>query len=435
MRTWRWTATTLVAAAGLIACGSVSEETPDASGMREDGGVSDGAASPDALASGLVTVTVVDEGGAPLGGMDVVFHAPDGTVLLHQSTNTEGQAEHEVEPDSLVTVSGLADSTTHLFTVAGVQPLDELVLEFPTETEPPEVGDLDISANALSGAGGYVFSDGCSTRFTSDPNATSTIDEDCVNSAGTASVLAEARDSNDEIMAFTFVRGVQPVDGGTANVTLPAWDTTVETTSYQVSNAPAAGTLTVLMTHVADGITYTSDAERADVQVGGGASLSMPLAGGFADKIRSLIILPGTRRTVLSDPASSFSVSGSEMLPPVQIDEPDLSNPSRPSASWTGAGSTDLTGVAASIFWFEDNGDGAWHFVLPPGTEEVRAPVLPGAVASSAPDGSSTFFEVEVAELRHSLVSWDEFRAKFGRIERLLTSDFVFDQGSGGRSL
>lgn len=132
---WRTAVFLLVAASG---CG-------DGLASRDDAAVpADGN-----QAAGLVHVRVVLDGGGFAHGA-VYFQAADSRLLLATTLNAAGEAAGFVEPNSFVTVLGddRDDPQQRIWTYAGVQPGDDLVIDFTPVLTNHSIDVFPFKANA-----------------------------------------------------------------------------------------------------------------------------------------------------------------------------------------------------------------------------------------------------------------------------------------------
>jgi hypothetical protein len=227
----------------VAACGDDGGSSIDAA--DHDAEIAD--ASIDADLTGPATITVMSEGN-PLGGIDVVFSNPDGSVLSEQTTDASGEATEDVLAGSAATIAvmipggGGGGDGYFGITWLGIEPGDDLVWAFDPP-QPTVVGDLSVTLPGVhAGATDYEVMLGCTTIVTGTPvvPVTGQVTSDCLGSDGNIDVVAIALDVDGVPLAYSHDADVPAVSGGTTSVTLGAWQTTFDPLTVTLTNAPAA---------------------------------------------------------------------------------------------------------------------------------------------------------------------------------------------------
>ena len=131
------------------------------------GGCGDGVLAPDATLpadqrGGLVSVQFLSDL-STLGDNTVFFQNADSTLVLAGRTTADGRANAFMGPGGIVTLVVTRANLVALFTVIGVQPGDDLVIDERTTltTEPPT--NLMIRVPQDPGSGFYDLTTSCGT--------------------------------------------------------------------------------------------------------------------------------------------------------------------------------------------------------------------------------------------------------------------------------
>src|SRR5262245_9563774 len=104
---------------------------------------------------GTVVVSVVDDAEQPLGGIDVVFHRADGTILAHQTTAAgDGKTRHDrFETGGFVTIASEEPPANRtLRTFGGVKVGDQLRVPLRERGVGPSTSRFTVTLPAYAGA-------------------------------------------------------------------------------------------------------------------------------------------------------------------------------------------------------------------------------------------------------------------------------------------
>lgn len=458
----RWAELGCLAALLACACKPVSGIEGDDDGSDAALPAADASAGgPDAAADagptvGAVKVRVFADVSVPVPGLDVLFHAPDGSFVYRGATNSAGEVEHDMPAGSFVTV-GFSNAKGTLLeyyvtTVAGVMPGDTI------EIGPAERG--------YSGAylGDLLFADpggditnlvdvrvGCQseTLSASDPSLSLYADR-CTGGADSWDVLALQRNGMGGYAQHTLVADAK-VDG--TAYALADWTADWSTLDVELSNPPPRAVLAAVELGLyrndldyAYGTAFAgltgSDSGRASVDYPTGfpQSLQPRLQVFFSDTASSKV--EGVQFVLRNMPATgtgwSVDLSG-DLLPEVQ----DVAfDPAAPADDWTlrwsvPGGFPSNMGLAM-LHWRDEmvvvTRDWRWVLVMPPTmTSPYALPDLPDDIvrhptamtpAWPPPADMLVDFLVGFVHAPH-LGTWNELRQDraSGRLENLLPHD------------
>lgn len=379
--------------------------TPDA--MPGDTGTMD------AMPTGPVTVRII-QNLMPQPNVPVFFHDPSGAVITSTVTDMNGEASAIVPSGGMVTSTAITPFISGpsvrrhsvraegggpgfgegFHTVVGVEPGDVYVwgVQFnEPPPPPPPVGDLLISLpGGFVNAQSYSVEFGCGLYYFLDEMTPEQVDvtDNCVGTSTVVDVLAQARDINNEVIAFAVARNV-PVGRG-VTVTMPAWDENLINADFAVTNAPnTALTGDVQFNLVRRGFQYEDTQRNGDFMAGG---LRLPLLvsdfGDAHDVMANLVL--GASQTLL---VGRFDVNQPLAFDFVNDNLPHLTDATvdaitdveRPTITWTlGQGSVEdfvLVGF--------NNDAVLWTVLAPPTATEVKMPELPDAFAAMRPTANT----------------------------------------------
>lgn len=392
-----------------LACDPATlKHTPDAA-KQIDG-------APDAPNHGLVTVTVYDlnNGGAVVTGVPVVFIEADGTVAAKPITDTLGIVTADVHPGATATaVIAVQGQATTMMTVADIQPGDHInlgpVAPFTSTTD----GTFTVSYPAYSGATYYDVVGPCS--YYSAGSATSytmTIDTYCKQSA--MDIIIVANNASGPI-AYLEKPNVAYTAGGSTFVNgsylLPA------TFNANYTNVDAAIT----------GITFdrTVPALNGFVTVTSGTpangtlSLSSLAINGQSSRVQTRATKPSANNYVYQNMlgnATSYSLDmGATLLPWLTMPVVDFANEKVMAAVDTTGTSADKPDVfVLSFSYSRSDGSGGtlsyrW-FVIAPDAGEVTLPALPADVGDVMPQATDTVGSLFSVMLDTSTTTWNDAR-------------------------
>jgi len=171
--------------------------------------------APDAPNHGPVTVTLFDPStpGTLVPNSPVVFIEADGTVAAKSTTDAVGIAKGDVHANATVTAIIIAQGTTTMMTVEGVQPGDNILLG-PSQVPPPNnAGTFTVSWPAYSGAASYNLVGPCD--YPNVGNVTTyamTVNDSCKQS--TMDLIVVANNSANQAIAYLEKPNVAYTNGG-----------------------------------------------------------------------------------------------------------------------------------------------------------------------------------------------------------------------------
>lgn len=409
------------------ACGKI----PVAGDDDSDGG----ADLPDAPAIGLATITVYDQGN-PRAGATVIFHDPDGSVRGTVISDGGGMAIHEVLLGSLATVvlPNDFDNAARLYTVAGVDPGDEIDIGSKRKTVSDWVGSIEVFLPALPPMTAQYaeisIGSGCVSQFM-DIGATGgsvvmDVHTPCLQPGDLVTVVAEAtRDgvNGTERLAFSVTPVVLTNPGVPTPVSLPPWRNDWRRSDVTVTNAPAVASSANLVAEYYEQ-NALFDFDIGQLVLGGGDAT---LTGLFPKDVGDQFTL-AAQVLLGSDPASpdgaGFLWANSSGAPPVS-QEFDLgmllpmitrvsyvAADSRPTISFDiDAGAEQADGLVVRIAYDRDaNSRNEWLMTLPPiASSPIMYPELPASVAAFAPGLDANFDAPSMFLI--DLASTDGYRA------------------------
>jgi hypothetical protein len=369
-----------------------------------DGG-GGGGGEPDAgdgSSDGSNVTVVVSVGGTPLVDIDVVFHAPDGAVTAHATTDAAGEARATIVAGSQVTIAragpgGDADLTTY----RSIEPGDTVrqryrdytSLAMAEVTLPGEVAD----------AYQYFVGNGCDSPedTTAELTASLAIDASCVGGSPPAFPLyaVAVSESGDSALAWSLAPSV-PVSSPDA--ILPAWETDFDTVTVNLVNLPPD----ILFLTAQGGFRIGA----ASFTVTGGLVFASPSGDQTGAIVYSQLLASSyaiATNIAYGESSSAWLEEGRAEASPertVDLDGmlPRLSGATRngtterPGVSWTGS-APDADALAVDLHW----SGGRWLiYDAPEEAGEVQTPALPDALAAYRPlvdieGGSINFFDAD----------------------------------------
>lgn len=375
----------------IAALGCGDDLTANPPGARPDAaGEVDADAAPPAF--GLATV-FVRPGGEPAEGVPVLFQDADGEVVGEQLTDADGRAALEIGRDSMVTLMLWDD----LHTVAAVQPEDVVELWSPPyRFDSPRVGQIRIAGRPVAGAVDYWIGLGCEPLRGSAsiaPSAFITLREDCVAGDGTFDVVVQAIGEDYQRLRQAYRTDVTPDPDGTTRVAI-TWEPEIPTVEFSyVGDRSKVREFFGEISEQRKGLAFAGDVQ---VNEDGSPVVVQHLAG-FADsvRVRASVQWDGGYsdivRAIPTPIPASFAVADADLLPPLSDGSVDMSDPTRPVASW--AGDTAAVDGLHIQFTFYDGSTGeikAWLVALPPGSNEFRFPSLSDPLVPLGPDPYSS---------------------------------------------
>lgn len=366
-----------------------------------------GVANGDGGSGDTSVVVSVEQGGTPLGGVDVVFHDADGAPLQSAVTSAGGQVSAELAAGSMVTV---LPPSGPIRTITGLEPGDRITVSVGDQ-DPPAFASIEASFEGpVSGAASYVVHLGCASETAVAPDPISVaFPASCRSADDTVDVFAVARDGTNAYLATTYVKGVAaPTRGEVIDVALPAWDMNPETFTLTLSNVPAdaAKDPSASGGPVSSGLARTLPRDLLGDAVDFGTEADFSEAQAYEVSLDQTSVIGA--QTIASTRVESAHVAvagahaldlASDLMPQIDVSL-DAADPSRPAASY--ATSAPSGAVAASVrFEYADPAPVAWE-ILGEASGSARAPALPTDLADRWAPPSAADIAVTVSAVRSS---------------------------------
>ncbi len=370
--------------------------------------------------TGTASVEVRDISNTPIPDLPVVVSFPDGTISLVTTTGPTGIVDIEVVASSMVTVPlsegliGSTSSTSLLFTVAGVQPNDDLVIAAVLAGTASTQITVNLPGD-VGNAAQYAATAGCgptASTSTSSPKSLS-YDEGC----GSQAIFGVARDVAGEPLAWSSVATQSPVQDP---ATLPAWNTSLSTVPMTFTGSSLGGVSANLSAMVGPG-TYSLQSE-SDVSDLTSDLFSIPT--GFGTRWSSEIMVgtdsesgPGVQsllvRVTDQLPTSVPINYDTDFLPPVSNLEFISTNTARPKLAWTNSlEAADLDMGLGIFLWDGPTSFGEWLVIFSPSSaSSIQLPGLPDSMASMRPSAEADFESVLYLVETDFVDGYDEVRA------------------------
>jgi hypothetical protein len=382
-----------------LGCSGSTDQPADGGGVLPDGTVElDATVPPDAEVPQPVAV-VATRRGAPVPGLQVVFHGTSGEVLSTATTGADGRATSTGVVPSMASAvfEGISSSYSEIVTWTEVEPGDELALEVPASGPDPTVGTLEVTypseySDEDGPASHHGFRTPCGTiasSFFSNP-ASLMIRESCTVTTGT--VVALASRTGVRLAQSTAHDVAFPTDGETSSLELGTW---AGLTPFEITatNLPAGdispyaeGYELVGNTFLKHGTGLNDEGEGELRFVPGGeptVGLSLSVVVWHDGSVSEFIL-----RRSASVTASSTTFDLAEALPEITSATVTTTDPKRPQVAWTVAAPLTATaGGLARVRWRHDpdNAYVTWTFVVPPTALTVTAPSMPEELESFLP--------------------------------------------------
>ncbi|MGM0558489.1 MAG: hypothetical protein ACQEVA_19040, partial [Myxococcota bacterium] len=184
------------------------------------------------------TVTVI-WGEEPAEGVRVIAHDPDAAVTGDVATDEAGEAVVEVTEGSIVTlIDAPPNDYTRYLTLQDIDPGDSVELELAPNASPNRTLDVELPGS-FSGASSYEVHGGCNYRSALDASNTITLGIRPPCTEDDVDLLALAKDSDENVIAYTNAETIQATSG-TTTVSLDSWKTDVLDADLEVTGLPAS---------------------------------------------------------------------------------------------------------------------------------------------------------------------------------------------------
>lgn len=371
-----------------------------------------GAANGDGGPGDTSIVVSVEEGGRPLGGVDVVFQDADGAPLQSAATNAGGEVSAQLAAGSMVTV---LPPTGPIQTVTGLEPGDRITVSVGSQ-EPPAFASVKVSfEGSVSGAASYVVDLGCAseTELTPDP-ITVAFPASCRGAGDTVDVFAVARDGTNAYLATTYAKGVMATQQTEVlDVALPAWDMNPESFTLTLSNVPADadGSPAASGGPVSSGLARTLPRDLLGDTVEFGTEADFSEAQAYEVSVdqttdTGIQTIASTRveRAHVAVARSHDLDLAADLMPQIDHISLDAGDLQRPAASYA---TSEPSGAVAASVRFEYGSAGApvaWEILgEPDGTAEV--PALPSDLAERWAPPSAADLRASVSEVRSTEIA------------------------------
>lgn len=209
----------LASVGALAACGD-----DDSARKLPDAGITDidAAPAPDAATSGVVTLTITEDG-APRAAVDVYFQAADGALVAKVPTDASGVASATMEPGGFVTAVGpfeVVEGPFQVKTFAGVKPGDQLRLDQDWRFSAPITVTVTVPFDEA--ALYYDVYTTCSGRVQLTSAGSGAAPSSPINLYGcgaTTDLLIRTQDFNGQPIGSIYQAGVAVADGGAITIT------------------------------------------------------------------------------------------------------------------------------------------------------------------------------------------------------------------------
>ncbi|MCW5809280.1 MAG: hypothetical protein KIT31_43400 [Deltaproteobacteria bacterium] len=403
-----------LAALGLIACGKVVPDSPDAS------------IDIDADPAGIVKVTVLDVvgNGAPTANIPVVFLNPDGTVASDATTDSAGRAEARVLPGASVTAVWIQGTRTLVGTIVDVKPGDDLAIGF-TRRDGSDNGNFAVTFPALMGTEFYEIYTPCGS-FGAMPGTTM------------VPLRNNCRRPTFDVYVVAFRNGFASNYAEVQNVSLAAGAVTVPDVWRTTSSFSA--TYTNVPAEIAEIRTERMSGSRNGFTVGGSGTPMNGLLSVFANNVATAGARAIVRSSLIRNDNALQTISqrvvGNAVNYTLDVGmqvAPWLTNVSFDLETRTIApnveGVLPSTVYAADLQFSRDQLSFEW-IVLAPTPAPIVLPTMPARVAQVNPlptdsVGAAVAVVVDVSSIK----SWDEARAAgaFDLIDVGIQGDDAFD--------
>ncbi|MBX3233783.1 MAG: hypothetical protein KF837_41050 [Labilithrix sp.] len=343
-------------------------------------------------------------------GIPVLFHDAEGVVIGQTKTDAEGIA---IAPDELAPaqVSALLGDGEHHLTVSWVGVARGDVLRVKNLARPTSgEGSFQLTPPGdVPGAEYYAAADG--RCFGGPPlyssNGTAPLSYYSCWSDKNAAIV-RAANTNDGVVAFSFVKGLPSPTTHGVPVKLETWVTPAKLVLDTVSVPDGMNAFTTMRQDI-DGVLHPTDGQsvrNADGTYGTMREFLVPpgLAERYVGRSDASRQDPdGGHRNVLSieralvDASSGSTIDFARALPEITSVTSNGEDPKRPALSWASvAPIADADGGVISFGWgtssFSVGGpmgyspdSGAWRVYVPPGSASVKLPILPAEYAAWLP--------------------------------------------------
>lgn len=331
--------------------------------------------------SGPPRVTISDWKGKPEANVRVVFHDEAGAVIETKLTGADGKATSggDVLP---AMASALFDSgfTREIITWTGLQDGDDIKVRSPVPDIPVDETWAWVTWPDLSAVQGAfdtkVYFGDCTLSGGADDGV------GFPDLCGGDSVLVEAVDKNDKVLAHSFKKGITLLTDGVTEVTTSPWKAPKNVKI--IGDYPA-----VALAQIAGGHGFWSEPDD---------SVAFPVASGFADAIQGVVgwSSKGVARIFMKRVAmtTELSFDAIETLPSIEDARITHTDPRRPRIEWSSSSTAGWDGGFVRVAFYRDEEDVEifWTFVVAPGSLNVTVPELPPEAAEFGPLEGDEFF-------------------------------------------
>ena len=422
--TIRWLA---YAAAIIVAgCGDSGGDNDDndaATGLDASATI-DSAATVDAPPTSVTARFLND--GTPEAGINILFSAADGTVIVHKMTDAAGEASHDVPAGSMVTALVDEAGSREAWTYVGVKPGDVVLFGSPAAFNSSDKTLAVTMPPAQTGATEYRVTIGCNDD-TGSPGAVVTLnvfsEAECVGSDGNVDVLVLATDETGVPVGHVSRKGVSVAAAATTlDLSGEAWDTNFDAVAFNMTNAPAAATDFGLEFAVTVDVNDFELFEEEDAIEVAGNTTGTTVPRGFSSEhllVARVFVGAGLDNAYVRRAAPTATINinwTNDLLPHLTAATISTANAAQPSVTWTATGDVSISDVGfVQMSWTTAAEDSTWQILIPGDASSATLPVMPAALAGFAPTAASTHNGPTVGFLEGDVFTgYDQFRTQAG---------------------
>jgi hypothetical protein len=394
-----------------------AQDVSDAADTADAQDTSDTQDADTADASASTATVTVTWGGEGAPGVRVLAHNPDATVTADLNTDANGQAVVEVTEGSMITlIDALPNDFKRYLTLQDIDPGDSIELALPPNTSPRHSLEVDLPG-AFSGAARYELQGACNYRGTIDGSDTLNIGIRAPCSEDDVDLLALAKDSDDQVLAYAFAEDVQ-TSGDTTSVSLDSWNTDLLSSDIELTGLPSSTNYTHSLNAVLLQNYRQWYVSRRSGGTSGATSIqeNVQVPPTFADELALTYELNytsassndrlsnvGARFFSNRDQAASATIPAAELMPELSTLTVEDRNTARPAVDWdaspivsNGATADAADAAILRVVWTANtptsaNADGSrgefpgvspnainiWVMVAPTSETSLRLPEVP----------------------------------------------------------
>jgi len=408
----------------VAACGHDSNTTMPDAGRGVDAPRADAAASadasPDAPAVGLVSASVI-QNGVPQVGVHVLFNNADSSLVADIMTDANGSASQQMAAGGFVTAIGpfpLA-STADMYTVADVQPGDQLV--FAQTVPVTGGGSVSVTTALVPNAATYLMNSPCaggSLTPLSDRAIGGLVTSGCT----TTGFIIVAADGSGAPLASLYDPSLTVPFGSafTLDLTAEAYEP-AQTATYTVAHVPGTSVTVAYGVYSAQG--FLGSTGTFGPLSAGSASLTLQhlSAAGLTGAVTTSYAtnLGGFRITDWLDGGSDYTLDAAALQLP-GFETTAVYDLFRQTITWTPRGGTAAPDLVRAQVSFTGDDNFHWRIVAPYTGGSITFPVLAGH--TPALDDRFTLNDLEVVQVTGG---WNAYRARLVATPTLSASPYL----------